>query len=375
MSTGHSSAPESRPAVELIDVTKRFGENEVVKRLSLDVEEGEFLTLLGPSGCGKTTTLRLISGFELADAGEIRIDGAQVNDVPPFRRSVNTVFQSYALFPHLSVFDNVAYGLAVKRMPTAEIRRRAMDMLERVGLAERARDMPRQLSGGQMQRVALARALVNEPRVLLLDEPLSALDAQLRRAMQMELKHMQERLGISFVYVTHDQEEALVMSDRIAVMSGGRIMQVGPPDALFQRPDNRFVAEFLGVANLLPGRVADRNGDLCRVAVAKGVDIVAPFRPDLTVGADVVLALRSERVRLLIDGGESVHVEGTRLAGRLRETVYAGTAVRFTIEVTPDLDLAVEAPTQDLPFDYRDAGPGQELLLLIPARAPVVLPA
>ena len=222
------------PVVRLNCVTKRFGELEAVKELTLEVEEGEFLTLLGPSGCGKTTTLRLISGFEVPDDGEVVIEGELVNMLPPFRRNVNTVFQNYALFPHLNVFNNVAYSLSIKRRPRTEIRARVAEMLKRVGLSDKVRSLPSELSGGQMQRVALARVLINEPRLLLLDEPLAALDAKLRRAMQLELKHMQARLGISFIYVTHDQEEALIMSDRVAVLEAGRLQQLGTPAEIFE---------------------------------------------------------------------------------------------------------------------------------------------
>src|SRR6476659_2966020 len=246
----------STPSVALQSVTKRFDTLVAVDDLSLELLGGEFFTLLGPSGCGKTTTLRMIAGFEQPSEGQIRIEGADVAGLPPHRRPTNTVFQSYALFPHLSVQDNVAFGLKRKRVPRAEIGRRVEAELERVGLSTEARRRPAQLSGGQQQRVALARALVNLPKVLLLDEPLGALDLKLRKEMQLELKALQREVGITFVYVTHDQEEALTMSDRIAVMNRGRVEQVGDPEQVYERPATTFVAGFIGVSNLLPGVVA-----------------------------------------------------------------------------------------------------------------------
>jgi ABC-type Fe3+/spermidine/putrescine transport system ATPase subunit len=237
--------------VELRGVTKRFGDVVAVDAVDLEVRDGEFLSLLGPSGCGKTTTLRLIAGFEQPDEGEVRLGGRDVAREPPYRREVNTVFQSYALFPHLSVLDNVAYGLKQRGVPRAERRRTALDALDLVRLAGSEHRKPRQLSGGQQQRVALARALVMEPRVLLLDEPLGALDLKVRKQLQIELKRIQKDVGITFVYVTHDQEEALAMSDRVAVMNGGRIEQLGPPQDIYDRPAGSFVAGFIGDTNFI----------------------------------------------------------------------------------------------------------------------------
>ena len=253
--TAQQVAEPASADVELVGVTKRFGEVTAVDGVDLAVRPGEFLSLLGPSGCGKTTTLRLVAGFERPDAGEVRIGGRDVSSLPPYKREVNTVFQSYALFPHLSVGDNVAYGLKQRGVPRAERRRRTLELLELVRLGGYEKRKPRQLSGGQQQRVALARALVMRPRVLLLDEPLGALDLKVRKELQIELKRIQETVGITFVYVTHDQEEALAMSDRVAVMNAGRIEQLGSPEEVYDRPATPFVAGFIGETNFI-----DRGG-------------------------------------------------------------------------------------------------------------------
>ncbi|MGH2744284.1 MAG: ABC transporter ATP-binding protein, partial [Thermoleophilaceae bacterium] len=243
------------PSVRLRGVTKRFGDLTAVREMDLDIPRGEFFTMLGPSGCGKTTTLRMIAGFEDPTEGTVLLDGEDVTGHPPFKRATNTVFQSYALFPHLSVERNVGFGLERRRVAKEEIRRRVSEELERVGLGREAKRKPRQLSGGQQQRVALARALVNRPAVLLLDEPLGALDLKLRKQLQVELKRIQQDVGITFVYVTHDQEEALTMSDRIAVMNRGVIEQIADPETVYERPTTTFVAGFIGVSNLMPGEV------------------------------------------------------------------------------------------------------------------------
>jgi spermidine/putrescine transport system ATP-binding protein len=240
-------------AIQFDGVTKRFGDLEAVKELDLEIEKGEFFSLLGPSGCGKTTTLRMVAGFELPSTGRIYLEGEPVETVPPYRRNVNTVFQSYALFEHLNVADNVAFGLKRRKVPKDEIRTRVGEALELVELAGREKAQPAELSGGQKQRVALARALVNQPAVLLLDEPLGALDLKLRKQMQVELKGIQREVGITFLYVTHDQEEALAMSDRIAVMEDGEVRQCGSPEEIYEQPSGPFVAGFIGVSNLLPG--------------------------------------------------------------------------------------------------------------------------
>ncbi len=241
--------------VRLVDVVKRFGDVVAVDHIDLEVQDGEFFSLLGPSGCGKTTTLRMIGGFEEPSSGLIELQGEDVTWLPPYKRNVNTVFQSYALFPHLTIFENVAFGLRRRQVKDAEVKRRVTEMLDLVELPGYERRKPGQISGGQAQRVALARALINRPAVLLLDEPLGALDLKLRRQMQVELKRIQQEVGITFIYVTHDQEEAMTMSDRIAVMNKGRYEQLGDPESLYERPATRFVAGFLGISNLLPGTV------------------------------------------------------------------------------------------------------------------------
>ena len=241
--------------VSLKNVEKWFGENHVVKNMNLEIQEGEFLTLLGPSGCGKTTTLRMIAGFEDASSGTIEVQGVRVEEMEPFQRDVNTVFQNYSLFPHMTVFENVAYGPSIKKVPKEQIKKSVSEMLELVQMSGYESRKPDELSGGQKQRVAIARALINQPRVLLLDEPLGALDMKLRRQMQIELKRLQKKLGITFVYVTHDQEEAMTMSDRIAVMSDGLILQIDNPVEIYEKPKSRFVADFIGESNIFDGKM------------------------------------------------------------------------------------------------------------------------
>ena len=289
--------------VELRNVTKRFGEYAAVNDLSLMVRDGEFFSLIGPSGCGKTTTLRMIAGFEQPTEGEIFIGGQHVEGIPAHHRPVNTVFQNYALFPHMSVAANVAFGLEMSRVPTAEIRRRVAEALELVRLPQMAERKPRQLSGGQQQRVALARALVNRPQVLLLDEPLGALDLKLRRAMQIELKHIQTEVGITFIYVTHDQEEAMTMSDRIGIMSEGVLQQVGSPHEVYEKPINRFVADFIGETNFLPAAVArlETEEDYPMVTLQGGVRVLAANEGhDLRLEQPVTLTIRPERINLCL---------------------------------------------------------------------------
>ena len=316
------------PILELRRLSKRFGDFSAVDDLSLEIAAGEFLTLLGASGSGKTTTLRMIAGFEPPTAGEIFMAGTPIRALPPFKRDINTVFQHYALFPHMSVRENISYGLRMRGVPAAEREERVNRALEMVQLGELGRRAPRQLSGGQQQRVALARALVNRPRVLLLDEPLGALDLKLRKEMQLELKHLQTHLGITFVYVTHDQEEALTMSDRIVLMRQGRIAQIGEPRDLYDRPASRYVADFIGETNLLPGVVAE-SGDGMVVLRAAGTSLRALSDTPLAPGSEAWLTVRPEAIELTDSG---MTREGwNRVAGTVREAVYAGSTLRVHV--------------------------------------------
>jgi spermidine/putrescine transport system ATP-binding protein len=329
------------PSVELREVTKRFGDFTAVDELSLEIAEGEFFTLLGPSGCGKTTTLRMVAGFEEASDGKVLIDGADVAGLPPYKRPTNTVFQSYALFPHLSVRDNVAFGLRRKKVERSEIDRRVGAELERVGLSAEANRRPAQLSGGQQQRVALARALVNLPKVLLLDEPLGALDLKLRKGLQVQLKQIQRDVGITFVYVTHDQEEALTMSDRIAVMSHGRIEQVGDPEEVYERPATTFVAGFIGVSNLMPGVVksAGRKGE---VLLDSGVTVDAEVVDGLQNGDRCHAVVRPEKLRLGDGGRRDPSVEGL-----VESSLYLGTSTQLIVKLPDDVRMTVLVPNAD----------------------------
>jgi spermidine/putrescine transport system ATP-binding protein len=318
-------AVQRLPLLELQSVSKRFGEVLAVDAVSLTILAGEFLTLLGASGSGKTTTLRMIAGFEHPSSGEILMDGAPITAEPPYRRDVNTVFQHYALFPHMTVGANVEYGLRMKRVPAAERRERVRGALEMVRLVDLAGRLPRELSGGQQQRVALARALVNQPRVLLLDEPLGALDLKLRREMQLELKRLQTHLGITFIYVTHDQEEALTMSDRIVLMRQGRIEQAGTPRQLYDQPVSRYVADFVGDTNLLPGTVVESGDRQAALRVGDAILRGTTAAP-LSVGAQAWYSVRPEGIRIL---GDDDAPEGwNRLEGTVQEAVYAGPALR-----------------------------------------------
>jgi len=320
----------SDPLLRLIGLRKRYGEVTALDGISLDIAAGEFLTVLGASGSGKTTTLRLIAGFEPPTAGQILMDGADIAPLPPYQRDVNTVFQQYALFPHLTVRENVGYGLRMRRVPGPERERRVTEALALVQLDALGQRKPRQLSGGQQQRVALARALVNRPRVLLLDEPLGALDLKLRRAMQLELKHLQTRLGITFIYVTHDQEEALTMSDRIALMRGGRIEQLGTPDEMYRRPRTRYVADFIGDTNLLAGKVVATMGDEATLQVG-GAVVRAQLGPGTPppVGAEAWLSVRPERLAVGVRGEAAAG--GNRLEGAVTDIVFVGAASKLFV--------------------------------------------
>jgi spermidine/putrescine transport system ATP-binding protein len=320
---------------------KRFGEQEVLKGVSLEVRPGEFFTLLGPSGCGKTTLLRIVGGFEVPDGGRVMLKGQDLTPLPAHRRPVNTVFQNYALFPHLTVYENVAFGLRSRRFPEAEVRARVEYALGLLRLESFVHRYPHQLSGGQKQRVALARALVNEPEVLLLDEPMSALDAKLRAEVQVELRNLQRRLGATFILVTHDQEEAMAVSDRIGVMEAGTLLQVGTPEEVYERPRTRFVAEFLGVANVIPAR-----------RVGEGVETPLGFFPLKAPWAEGLLALRPERVQVAKEPLPS------GLRARVREVVYRGAyleaflepalRVRTTLRLSPGEEVFVRIPVEGL---------------------------
>jgi spermidine/putrescine transport system ATP-binding protein len=328
------------PSVELKGVTKRFGELVAVDRLSLEFGAGEFFTLLGPSGCGKTTTLRMVAGFEQPSTGEIRIDGADVAGLPPHRRPTNTVFQSYALFPHLSVKDNVAFGLRRKGVARADIGKRVSAELERVGLAAEANRRPAQLSGGMQQRVALARALVNLPKVLLLDEPLGALDLKLRKGLQIELKRIQREVGITFIYVTHDQEEALTMSDRIAVMNHGRVEQVSGPVEVYERPATTFVAGFIGVSNLIPATVVETG----MVQLDSGPRVGA--RTDgFDPGERCHAVVRPEKLRVETIGADGAIGDGRpRVEGIVEASVYLGTTTQMVVDLGEGVRMTVLSP-------------------------------
>jgi spermidine/putrescine transport system ATP-binding protein len=310
-------------AIRFEGVTKRFGPTLAVDDLSLSIRRGEFFSLLGPSGCGKTTTLRMVAGFEQPTEGSVHLEGVPVDDVPPYERNVNTVFQSYALFEHLDVEGNVAFGLKRRRVAADEIRRRVAEALELVQLTGRERAKPRELSGGQMQRVALARALVNRPGLLLLDEPLGALDLKLRKQMQVELKQIQREVGITFLYVTHDQEEALSMSDQIAVMHSGRVIQCGAPEDVYEHPQEEFVAGFIGISNLIAGRVTDGR----QVLIANGVRVPAPLPEDVGPGDEVNLSIRPEKIAI----DEEVEDGMVAMDGTIEARVYLGVMTQITV--------------------------------------------
>jgi putative spermidine/putrescine transport system ATP-binding protein len=312
-----NAPPASLPAVRFVDVSRHFGDVKAVDRITLDILDGEFFTLLGPSGSGKTTCLRMIAGFDQPTAGSLQLHGREVAGLPPYERDVNTVFQDYALFPHMSVRENVAYGLMIKKVPRPERERQVEAMLDLVRLPGLAGRKPSQLSGGQRQRVALARALVNHPRVLLLDEPLGALDLKLRQQMQIELKVIQQRVGITFIFVTHDQEEALTMSDRIAVFNRGRIEQVGSPAEVYEHPNSAFVAGFVGVSNLVSGPLA--------IAIT---------------GSPAMFSVRPEKIRLA-EPGAPVPDGSYSAEGRIREVVYLGMYTRYQVELVGGGELAV----------------------------------
>jgi len=315
------------------------GEVTAVNGVSLNIEEGELVTLLGPSGCGKTTTLRLIAGFEFPTAGRILLDGQVINDLPPHKRGMSMVFQSYAIFPHLSVFENIAYGLNVQRLPKSEIQQQVAKVLELVELTGLENRAPNQLSGGQQQRVALARALVMEPKVLLMDEPLSNLDAKLREQMRTEIRRIQQQLGITSVYVTHDQIEAMTLSDRIVVMNEGVIEQIGSPTEVYRYPSTHFVADFIGRANFVPGTVRGRENGVLVVDALRQTMRLTDVEEQYSQGEDVTLIVRPEMIRIVEDGG--------KVRGIVRRAAYLGDAVDYDIDVNGQLLTAMQTdPTR-----------------------------
>ena len=342
---------------------KRFGTNVVVDRASFTIEEGELFTLLGPSGCGKTTLLRLIAGFYAPDEGEIRFDGRVVNAVPPHERGIGMVFQNYALWPHMTVFQNVAYGLKLRKLAKAEIDARIRAVLEKVKLSGLEARYPGQISGGQQQRVALARALVLNPKILLLDEPLSNLDAKIRVQVRAEIRKLQKELGITTVYVTHDQEEALTLSDRIAVFNQGRVFQVGPPKELYERPANRFVADFIGINNLIDGTVQSANGKLV-VKTALG-DLQALADARFKPGDRCVLSVRPENASL--DGKAENSVNG-----KITFAAYLGNTLRYDVDLGQG--TIFKADVRD-PWHHAPLAPGSSVSVGFPASSAVVIPA
>ena len=334
--------------VSLIGVEKSFGKNKVVKNMNVEIKGGEFLTLLGPSGCGKTTTLRMIAGFEEVSSGTIKVQGESVADKEPYERDVNTVFQNYALFPHMTVFDNIAYGLKIRKRPKNEIINRVNEMLDLVQLKGYEKRKPDELSGGQKQRVAIARALVNNPKVLLLDEPLGALDLKLRKQMQVELKRLQKKLGITFVYVTHDQEEALTMSDRIAVMNEGVIEQLATPREIYDRPLTRFVAGFIGESNIFDGKVKGVHNGIIDVETSAGTMKVKGN--GFEAGEDIHISVRPEYIKVGGDGAE-----GFDLEGKIKDYIYMGTFVKTSVDLKDNTEIKYSRFEKDDNFKEGDS--------------------
>jgi len=337
----------SDAVIQLEDVTKSFGDFYAVTHANFGIEQGEFFAMLGPSGCGKTTTLKMIAGFEQPTSGRVLLNGVNVSHVPPYKRNVNTVFQQYALFPHMTVADNIRFGPRSKKTPKNEYEAAVTQMLEVVRLSDFADRKPSQLSGGQQQRVALARALVNFPSALLLDEPLAALDLKLREAMQFELKRIQREVGITFVFVTHDQGEALTMSDRIAVMSEGRVEQIGTPQEIYNSPSSLFVAGFIGSANLLPGEIVSHDGDDTVVALTAGHTVRARTDAERPVGAHVSVMLRPERLSATVEPRD----DGRSIEGKVADVVFQGATARIVVHLKDDSEVIASVMTgTNLPF-------------------------
>jgi spermidine/putrescine transport system ATP-binding protein len=350
------------PSVRLEGVTKRFGDFTAVRSMDLDIPRGQFFTMLGPSGCGKTTTLRMVAGFEEPTEGRVLLDGDDMTGRPAFKRPTNTVFQSYALFPHRSVEKNVAFGLERQRVGKAEVKRRVTEELERVGLAAEARRRPAQLSGGQQQRVALARALVNRPAVLLLDEPLGALDLKLRKQLQVELKRIQRDVGITFIYVTHDQEEALTMSDRIAVMNRGVVEQVADPESVYERPATTFVAGFIGVSNLMPAEVVSANGAGAELKLDAGPVVRTGDSGGAAARERVHAVVRPEKLSLSA-ASSAAPTDGASVEGQVQDSLYLGTATQMTVQLQDRTKMTVLVPNADAEARHELPIPGDQARL------------
>ena len=361
-------SPAARRAVIEIDhVSKAYADFTAVRDADFTIAEGEFFSMLGPSGCGKTTTLRMIAGFETPTTGAIRLEGQDVSRVPPNKRDVNTVFQQYALFPHMSVWDNVAYGPRAKKLPKAEVAKRVDELLGVVRLTDFAKRRPSQLSGGQQQRVALARALVNYPKALLLDEPLGALDLKLRQGMQLELKRIQREVGITFIFVTHDQEEALTMSDRIAVMNVGNVEQIGSPREIYDRPASVFVAGFIGQANLWPATVVARTGTTTTVEVAGRQLDVEGDESGLAIGERGTFMVRPERVYVDAD---AAHPDSWTVEGTVTDLVFQGPVVRYEMRLADGTPAVAHVPARrdglPIPGDRVQASWSDDACVLLP---------
>lgn len=325
--------------IKIDNVNKKYGENTVVNNLNMEIKKGEFLTLLGPSGCGKTTTLRMIAGFETPTNGNIYVEGQEIQNTEPYDREVNTVFQNYALFPHMNIYDNVAFGLSIKRVKKEEIKKRVKEMLDLVQLTGYENRKPDQLSGGQKQRVAIARALINRPKVLLLDEPLGALDLKLRKQMQFELKRLQRKLGITFIYVTHDQEEALTMSDRIAIMYGGNLEQIGTPREIYERPVSKFVADFIGESNIFYGVTSVNESNIASVKVENGE--VSVISDQLKEDEIIYVLVRPEDIKIANN-----KVEGFTVEGIIKEHVYIGNVSKTIILLPEGMEIKMNTSTK-----------------------------
>jgi spermidine/putrescine transport system ATP-binding protein len=357
------------PIVRLENIHKSFDGVVAVDHVNLDIMPGEFVTLLGPSGCGKTTTLRMINGLEMPTSGSVCLQGQDVTRVPPEKRPVNMVFQAYALFPHLTIYENIAFGPRIKKWPEDRIKAGIEEMLRLVQLEGYGPRKSDQLSGGQAQRVALARALINQPAVLLLDEPLGALDLKLRKAMQLELRGIQQRLGMTFVYVTHDQEEAMVMSDRIVLMNQGRVVQEGSPTAIYNHPVNEFVSRFIGEANLLDGVVASISGGEVTVDT-NGLNILAPANVEVRVGQAVILSVRPERIQIFKEQAAAAQGWPNVFVGTVENAIFLGPTNRYHIRLSNEQSIVVDRATQQEKTAYQ---PGDQVVVGWETHSNVVL--